>query len=259
VSVLPYIPIRTVDDLERLVVGTTREDDWLDFKREPYSRADQGRAECARDVAQFANAAGGVLVFGGVESTHVLSGWQAVRDPDDFIRWTHDVVNGQLAPAPIVEPRTLQAPSGEVVVVINVPPSLVLIARRQADGLEFPIRSGDSRRYMTLMEVEARLQNKERAMKLRLHQIPTEAKLRFDALLAGITDGGWRVKDVDDDAVTLTQGTLEAIIPLAYVEAVYQTKEAEHGWVVAASCTVLSGGVNVLVTKYNLPEHLRAR
>jgi hypothetical protein len=40
---------------------------------------------------------------------------------------------------------------------------------------------------------------------------------------------------------------------------VYQTKEAQVSWVVAASCTVLSGHVNVIVTKYNLPPNMRGR
>ena len=151
----------------------------------------------------------------------------------------HDVVNGQLTPGPIVEPTTLQTPNGETVVIVNVPPSLVLVARRQGEGFEFPIRGGDSRRYMTLMEVEARLQNKERAMMLRIQQIPQGAKLRLDALIQGIGDRGWIVKYVDDHAVTLSHDGQDAIIPLAYVGAVYQATEADIGWVLGASCVLL--------------------
>ncbi len=63
---MPYVPIRVPADLQRLVVNMTRENQWLEFKREPQTRNDQGRAECARDVGQFANASGGVLVVGAV-------------------------------------------------------------------------------------------------------------------------------------------------------------------------------------------------
>jgi hypothetical protein len=110
---------------------------------------------------------------------------------------------------------------------------------------------------MTLGEVEARLQNKERAMMLRIQQIPEGFKLRLDALIQGIGDRGWIVKHVDDHAVVLSLGGQDAIIPLAYVEAVYQATEPDIAWVLSASCAVLSAGVGALVAKYNLPPHLR--
>jgi hypothetical protein len=40
------------------------ENDWLDFKREGYARTDRGKLELAKDVAAFANAAGGILMLG---------------------------------------------------------------------------------------------------------------------------------------------------------------------------------------------------
>jgi hypothetical protein len=41
-----------------------REGDWLDCKRTPYPKTDEGRLELAKDVAAFANADGGVLAVG---------------------------------------------------------------------------------------------------------------------------------------------------------------------------------------------------
>jgi len=236
---MPYLPIRTVNDVaQRLLIGTTREDDWLDFKREPHARGDQGRAECARDIAQFANASGGVLVIGADESAHVHSGWQAVPNPDDFIRWMHDVVNGQLTPGPVVEPTALQTPSGETAVIVNIPPSLVLVARRQGEGFEFPIRAGDSRRYMTLMEVEDRMQNKERAMKLRIGAIPSDAPVGLDAFVRQIGHNDWRVAGVDDDVIRLVKNGAELVVPLAYVDAVYQAGEPEAQWIIRLPCYI---------------------
>ena len=263
---MAYIPIRTPADLQsRLVIGTTREDHGLEFKRQPQARTDAGRVECARDVAQFANGSGGVLVVGANEAAHVLSGWQTVANPDDYIHWVNDVVNGHLTPAPVVEAHTVQVPSGETVVVLNVPPSLALIARRQGDGFEFPIRAGDSRRYMTLMEVEARMQNKERAMKLRIEAIPATAPIGLDAFVREIGHNDWRVAGVDDDVVRLAKNDAELVAPLAYVDAVYKAGEPDAEWIIRLPCYIskhrrtrrlhltreLSHGV--------LPEHFASR
>jgi Putative DNA-binding domain len=254
---VPYLPIRAPADLGRLVVNTTREDHWLEFKREPQTRNEQGRVECARDVAQFSNALGGVLLVGADEAAHVLSGWQAVPNPDDYIHWVDDVVKGWLTPVPTVEPHTLQVPGGQTVIALNIPPSLALIGRRQGEGFEFPIRAGDSRRFMTLMEVEARMQNKERAMRLRIEKIPQDATIGLDARVQGTNHHDWRVVAVDDDAVTLSRGALNAVVPLAYVEAVQRANEQGAEWMIGLSCAVQAipmGGqpTQILVRKFNI-------
>jgi hypothetical protein len=251
---MAFLPIRVPTDLQRLALNTTREDHWLEFKREPHARSDQGRVELARDVAQFANASGGVLVIGADEVVHVLSGWQTVPNPDDFIHWADDVVKGHLAPVPSIEPHVLQVPSDETVVALNVPPSLPLIARRQGDGFEFPIRAGDSRRYMTLIEVEARMQNDERLARLRLEQIGEGDSVTLDGQTRGISERGWKVTGVDDHVVSLATGALHVDVPLAYVQAVYRTREPDAAWVVALSARIERIGAGS-----GAPEHLLVR
>jgi hypothetical protein len=254
---MPYAPIFTPADLNaRLVVGQTREDHWLDFK----SQLGGDNVENAGDVAQFANASGGVLVIGAQESNEILSGFNSVPDPPKVIARIEGIVKGHLTPVPVIEPHAIELAPGLQIVVVNVPPSLVLIARHEKyERFEFLIRGHESKRHMTLMEVEARLQNKERAMQLRIQQIPEGAKLRLDALIQGMSDRGWIVRHVDDHAVTLSHDGRDAIIPLAYVEAVYQATDAEAdiAWVLGASCTLLGSRGGALVAKYNLPAHLR--
>ena len=58
-AAMAYAPIRTADDAAGLILGRTLEDGYLDFKSEPWRGNADGRRECARDVAQFANASGG--------------------------------------------------------------------------------------------------------------------------------------------------------------------------------------------------------
>jgi len=79
---LPYLPIYTIADVrERLKVGQTRENHWLDFKYD----LGKDNAENARDIAQFANASGGALVLGAEEDDQVFTGFHCVENPPELI------------------------------------------------------------------------------------------------------------------------------------------------------------------------------
>ena len=91
---------------------------------------------------------------------------------------------------------------------------------------------------MTLMEVEARLQNKERAMKLRLGTVLSNAPVGLDAFIREIRHNDWRVMGVDDDVVRLDKDGAELVVPLAYVEAVYEAGEPEAQWVIRVPCYI---------------------
>lgn len=230
----------------RVVLGQTREDDYLDFKGldskgKPYSDDREGKRECAGDVAQFGNGSGGTIVIGAPEQDHVVQGFEDVPGPENLVRWIGDVLDGHLEPVPPIDPRIITVPRGARVVAVNVPPSAALIARKTGKGYEFPIRAGDGKRYMTLMEVEARMQNRERLARLRLEQIKPEDRVWLDAAqLIGRAPMEWSVRSVDDHAVMLSQAGVPAIVPLAYVEAVYRADErSPHAeWVVALDCKV---------------------
>jgi len=231
-----YLPIYTpADVIARLVVGQTREDHWLEFK----GQLGGNNIENAGDVVQFANASGGVLVIGAQEANQILAGFDPVPDPPKVIERIEGIVKGHLTPVPVIEPHEIEIRPGLQIVAVNVPPSLALIARHEKyERFEFLIRGHQSKRYMTLMEVEARLQNKERAMKLRIQRIPPDEMVALDAKSQGVSWNDWRVEAVDDDAVTLSRSQFRIVVPLAYVEAVHRSGEPGVKWVLGLSCTL---------------------
>jgi hypothetical protein len=248
---MTYVPIYTPADVTtRLVVGLTREDHWLEFK----SQLGGNNVENAGDVAQFANGSGGALVIGAQETNKILAGFDPVPDPSRVIERIEGIIKGHLTPVPVIEPHAIEVSPGLQIVAVNVPPSLVLIARHEKyERFEFLIRGHESKRHMTLMEVEARLQNKERAMRLRIENIPREAHVALDARVQGTGHNEWRVAAVTDDTVTLSRGALQVAVPLVYVEAVHPTNEPGVNWVIGLSCVIYA------VPMGGQPTHLQVR
>lgn len=100
---MAYRPIRTPADLtDRLKPHVTREDHWLEFKGlraqtgRPYAKGREGNEECRLDVAQFANADGGTIVYGAVEDNHVFARYMTVPDPHGFVRWLDELIKRDL-------------------------------------------------------------------------------------------------------------------------------------------------------------------
>lgn len=233
---MPYAPIYTPDDVKtRLLVGQTREDHWLEFK----GQLGDKNVENAGDIAQFTNASGGVLVIGAQEANQILTGFEPVPEPSKVIQRIEDIVKGNLTPVPVIEPHAIEISPGFQIVAVNVPPSLALIARHEKhERFEFLIRGHESKRYMTLMEVEARLQNKERAMRLRIGAIPSNASVGLDAFVREIGHNNWRVTGADDDVIRLVKNGAELVVPLSYVEAVYEAGEPEAQWIIRIPCYI---------------------
>lgn len=243
---MAYKPIRSTDDLTaRLVPGVTREDHWLDFKGldtasgRPYTPNDKGREECRLDVAAFANEDGGTIVIGADEAAHVLARFTPVPNAQELVRWIDEVVKEKLEPRPAIDPYVLRASSGEEVVAVNIPPSLRLIGLRSDDWYVFPVRTVDSRRSLTLAEIEARMQDRDRVHRLRLQQIGPDTQVGLDAILDTQLDhNSWRVVRVEDDVVILKKATDEVPVPLAYVETVYRAGLQSAEWLIVLSCYV---------------------
>ncbi|MFJ8746021.1 RNA-binding domain-containing protein [Embleya sp. NPDC127516] len=70
----------------------------LDFKREHYTADDKGREELAKDVASFANRAGGVVVLGMAETKGVPSKVFDVDLDDAHLRHIRQVIASNTAP-----------------------------------------------------------------------------------------------------------------------------------------------------------------
>src|SRR5438093_97243 len=152
-----YQAIRTASDVAtRLRAGSSVEDHHLEFKGldhngRAYRDDDRGRDECRRDVVQFTNASGGSIVYGAVEDAdHVLSRFASVPNPQQFVERFDQIIKARIEPTPSIEPYVLRAPSGEELVVVNVPPMLRLVGLRVNNSYEFPMRAASSKRYMTL-------------------------------------------------------------------------------------------------------------
>jgi hypothetical protein len=121
---------------------------------------------------------GGTIVIGAVERNHIFECYVSVPDPQGLLRWIDDIVKEKLEPAPTIEPYVVRGPTGEDVLVINVPPALRLVGLRSGTAYKFPVRTVDSRRYLTLAEIEVRMQDQDRAHRLRLEQIGLERQGR---------------------------------------------------------------------------------
>src|SRR5262245_19131458 len=102
----------------------------------------EDRAECALDIAQFANGSGGVLVIGAEEKNHVFQALVAVKDPQRCQDWIRDVITGQLKPVPAFEPLLIWVDSATPCLVINVPPHPTLVARYRDKKYQFVVRAG---------------------------------------------------------------------------------------------------------------------
>jgi hypothetical protein len=98
-----------------------------------------------------------------------------------------------------------------------------LIGLRVSEGYQFPLRTVDSRRYMRLAEIEARMQDRDRVHRLRLNEIEAHEPVGLDARVDRDLDANeWSIVRVEEDVVILGRGALTVTVPLVYVETVYR-------------------------------------
>lgn len=234
---MPYTPLRSPADVaSHLRVGESREDDYLDLKAVvPYpGKSDlEDRRECALDIAQFANAMGGVLVIGTTEADLVLTGFESVGNPGKLISWINDVASGQLRPVPVFDCQEIVTGSGARIVTVNVEPHPTVVAQHHETRYRFVVRTGPRKRHLEMDELEARMQGRERLMRFRLERIPAISTVALDARIRGEIDHyNWRVVAVTPDIVRLSKDGGELVVPLAYIEAVYKADEPQAEWVI---------------------------
>lgn len=119
----------TEQDLLQLIKDQVGESLTLDYKESgALQRTDGKKNELSKDVSAFANAAGGVLVYGMREDGHVPIGLDDGLDPNEVSKeWVEQVVNSRIARR-IAGVRVRQVPlsgpqSGRVAYVVYVPSS----------------------------------------------------------------------------------------------------------------------------------------
>lgn len=114
-----FTPIVSADQLPQ--VGVTCEKTTLDFKVTPNTDA----FEVAKDVAAFANAAGGTLLLGGSTTGEVVSAYVPLTAADASAaqRFYEQSVRDRCRPGPLTAVEHIPRDGG-VVVAINIWPSL---------------------------------------------------------------------------------------------------------------------------------------
>lgn len=259
---MPYRPLRSSADLAtHLHVGESREDEFLEFKgARPYADASDSsnRAECALDVAQFANALGGVIIIGATETNGVLGGFEATHEPEKLRNWIERVASGQLRPVPVFDMQEITAPTGEHVVAVNISAHPTLVAKYHEKRYQFVVRVGTSKHYLEMNELEARMQGRERLMRFRLEQIPLTAQIGLDARVRDLGHNDWRIAGVTQDVVRLRKDANELVAPLAYVEAVYHAEEPNAEWIIRLPCFIaMSRRTQRMHLTKELPQGIR--
>lgn len=201
--------IRDQSDFARLVqIGTTPESVTLEFKKDFGARnipkgtqeRDEKRREAsketARDIAQFANTLGGILLLGVDETKDsatgmgVASATWPLRDVDDLRRWVDEAVTRFVVPSTIsYEWVVLPQPGGGAIVAINVPGSahLVTVWDREQHTSEHLRRTHQGKAWMNPDEMERHLMNSSRAAYLKLQSLME----RCPSGEASIADGHW--------------------------------------------------------------------
>lgn len=186
--------IRTVEELDAGVkMGVTNEDLVLDFKttidnwdlpkaaKDYHKLKAKAEQETCRDIAQFANTNGGCLLIGVEERLDLATGLKVavainqVSEPDKMREWIEQAIANYLVPATFAHPIDILRDPRGIVVAVNVPPSLHLVAlwhseRRsqfeEKHSIEYLYRDSHGKKWMNPDEVERHIMNGSRAAKL---------------------------------------------------------------------------------------------
>jgi hypothetical protein len=116
----------TAGDLKLLIEGAVAEGRRIEFKRDLPGKRDDDKREFLADVTSFANAAGGDLIFGIVESGGVASSVAPIAeaDADAELRRLENIIQTAVAPRiQGVQLRAIQVTDEGFVLIVRVPRS----------------------------------------------------------------------------------------------------------------------------------------
>lgn len=112
------------------------------------------------------------------DGLRVADGSKGVDSVDGFKEWAEQAIRNHLAPATFsrfMDPIVLA--EGKVIVAINVPPSLHLVALWHQDrsrGIEYLYRTDHGKQWMNPDEIERHLMNGSRAVAIALNDVLEE-------------------------------------------------------------------------------------
>jgi predicted HTH transcriptional regulator len=118
------------EDVQDLITSGARENQFLEFKAcDALEKKDSKRLELAKDVSAFANAAGGTIVYGLIESasTHEAERIDHGYDPSNISElWIEQVIDSKIQAridGLVIKPVALKASGGKVLYVVCIPAS----------------------------------------------------------------------------------------------------------------------------------------
>ena len=148
---------------QTLVDDRAEEDSQLDFKQTLQLDTDKDRKELAKDVCAFANARGGLLVYGIAEENGRAAELKPFDRPAGEIRSRiASILRSHCRPAPSFQVTEVEAEhGGRIYIALAVPRSLDArhaLLRKEAEEtwLQFPVRYEDTTTYLSEPELALR-------------------------------------------------------------------------------------------------------
>ena len=228
-------------DIPELVPGQTRESLRLDFKARYWSHDPldwSWQLELAKDVAALANASGGHIIVGAVETGGLL---KKFRSHDADSSWASDVarITGNfIVPGLGLRVGEHTETGGQSLLVFEVEPSprIVCVRDPKDERRRFcvPVRRLDQTIWLPTEQAVEMLTSPHRSIEVQLMALMNSAERVTLAILQdanpslgrpGTVDrmkGTWWVEEVTASATTLANSATRLMLPLVYVEAVWQ-------------------------------------
>ena len=150
----------TVDMLRTLIESEIAEGQVIEFKRAIDVSDAKAKQNLSREVASFANASGGDIVFGMDEKSGTASELVALPgfDADRIELQLRQIFNSNIEPpVPGLRFCPVEIQPGKFALVLRIPRSWVRPHALLGDGLQFLVRDGNRRRPFTLRELREAL------------------------------------------------------------------------------------------------------
>ena len=174
--------IRNTKEFENAIkIGETTESLFLDFKEKHNDTKDLWPQECALDISQFANTLGGTLLYGIVEAKQKPSDLKrasrivGVNDAEKIKQALNTTTRNYLHPANLPFEIFSIDVNNIIIVSVNIPPLEIgcsfVKGKNNADSFLFPYRTEFGKKYMQPYQVEERMADKSRAIKIKMKRL----------------------------------------------------------------------------------------
>ncbi len=174
------------------------EDTDLEFKQQPWESTEGGSKECALDIADKANAGGGLIILGAVEDSEgSLDELRSVSASPEMALRIDQIVAARISPPPRVNHQFVDTPDGNVH-LLSIEPTLRTPHAVSVGGhaLRYPVRTGRTRRFLAEPEIADWYQRRHRAVAQSSERLTAQVQLasaRVPAIAEDDEDWSWLV------------------------------------------------------------------